>query len=343
MVDLVSERVLGARVSGPRVSGSEVGAAARCVALFLLLGLGACGSLGSGSDPGLAQRAELASRDGDWDRAADLWNRVRLSTYDQELRPHLETAAALTRLGRSDEALALYGRAADLFPSDPRVPLAQGLLLEELGFRRAAELDLQRATELAPGDASALLALGRVQLGLEQARSARASLRRAVQLGLACSEVFQLTARCERTLGHFEAARVAYAQAIRCELAERGRVEVELLVEAASMQGERPSDQGPALEQSLAWASQAVETDPQSARASFVRGCLLEQAERVDEAVEAYRRTVEIDNFHLGAVTNLALIHSRRGEPQQARDMVDRALSLEQDQQRRAALRALVH
>ncbi|MEO0649415.1 MAG: tetratricopeptide repeat protein [Planctomycetota bacterium] len=311
---------------------------------LLGLALAACAATGSQVSPEDYRQAEVAAESGDWARAADLWNRIRLETYESSSRAHLETADAFVRLGKDDEALALLRRAGELFPNDAAVWLAQGHLLEDMGFRRAAELDLVRAAELAPDDAEALAALGRVRLALGQAQPAYASLQRAHELGWECAELERQLARCERALGKPAAAHDAYRRAIDLEAAERGAPSAELLVEAASLHTDRRGDLSacPLLGEALAWVDRAVELDPQCARASFVRAGLLERGGEHEQAIEVYRRTVEIDNLHLGALTNLALLHSNRGERENAREMVVRAVALEDDARRVRALRSLV-
>lgn len=336
----------GSQIGGWGPQGARQGRSRTALALiFTALTLCGCSSLSSPeptSDDWL--RAEVASRSGEWDRAADLWNRIRLESYDRTVRPHLETAEALTRLDQEDEALALLRRAAELFPAEAEVPLAQGLLLERMGFRRAAELDLVAATELDPIDAEAHLALGRVRQALDQPRSARISLRRAAGLGADGAEVHRLLARIERALGLVTDAHASYGRAIERERDARGLPTADLLVEAASLHTDRSGDlrDCPLLAEALAWTELASEIDPQCARCSFVRAGLLERGGEVEAAIQAYRRAVEIDNLHLGAITNLALLHSKRGEQAAARAMVDRAVALEGDSRRRRALLTLV-
>lgn len=290
------------------------------------------------------RRAEVATQAGDWDRAASLWNRIRMDAYDTDVRPHLETAEALIRMGEQDEALALLRHAEALFPDDPTVALAQGRLLERMGFRRAAELDLERAAMLVPDSSAAYLALGRVRLGLAQPGPATRSLLMARELGDDSVELHRLLARAQRETGDWLAAHASYAAAIAREARQEGEASVELLVEAASLHTVRASDlEGcPHLTEALDWAARAALRDPQCERCHFVWAGLLELTGDVDGAVVQYRRTVEIDNLHLGAITNLALIYSDRGDLGQAQAMVERAVELETDARRRDALRALV-
>ncbi|QDU65007.1 tetratricopeptide repeat protein [Engelhardtia mirabilis] len=335
----------------------------------LLTGLGAlCGGCMGPASRIAAQedwhRAEMASARGDWVLAADLWNRLRHATYADRSRPHLETASALAELGREDDALALLDHAIELFPGDKRLLARRGRLLAAMGFRRAAELDLEEAVESAPDDPTVWAALGAVQLELDQPRRAAASFDRVIALDRAIPDgiseegdpsdsnhptwlggidrpaAYQLAARAQRELGDFLRAHELYALAIEYS-AEPSN---ELLVEAASLHTDRDDDAGecPNLDQAVCWIELATERDPQCERAAFVLGCLLERQGRNEEAVVAYRRAVEIDNLHLGALTNLALLHERLGENTRCSAMAERALMLETDPHRREALERLL-
>ena len=94
------------------------------------------------------------------------------------------------------------------------------------------------------------------------------------------------------------------------------------------------------LVRSWSWLDDCVERSPQNAMGHFVRGLLHERSGEVEQALEAYRRAVEVDNFHLEATTNLALLHHTRGEFERAAQLAERVLALESDPARQAALRA---
>lgn len=319
-------------------------------------------------------QAEVATARGDWDLAAGLWSRLRHATYDETPRPHLETAHAMVQLGQSEDALALLDRAVELFPGDPALLAARGRLLASMGFRRAASVDLEEALEGAPTDPAAWASLGLIQLELEQPHKAAISLDRAIALDTAASaeggdgssgadgswggdagawgggmdraRAYQLAARAHRDLGELDRAHELYRTAVALSRAASpdGEASVELLVEGASLHSDHTDNDPtcPRLEVALGWIRAALAIDPQAARAAFVHGCLLERRGSLEEAVLAYRRAIEIDNLHLGALTNLALIHARLGEDKRCAAMVARALALEVDERRRAALAQLI-
>ncbi|MDR2012162.1 MAG: tetratricopeptide repeat protein [Rhodanobacter sp.] len=69
-------------------------------------------------------------------------------------------ADILMRKDRSREALAIYTRALEGRPDEPRFLYMRGLLLVESGDMAAGERDLRRVIEIEPNDAGALNALG---------------------------------------------------------------------------------------------------------------------------------------------------------------------------------------
>ncbi|MBI5015817.1 MAG: tetratricopeptide repeat protein [Deltaproteobacteria bacterium] len=96
---------------------------------------------------------------------------VRLEPRNGEARYNL--AVALGRLGRHDEAIALYREAVELAPNDLRARLN---LAENLFHRNRfveAEAEFGRAAGLAPGSAESHFAQGRILAGRGDAAAAR--------------------------------------------------------------------------------------------------------------------------------------------------------------------------
>lgn len=82
--------------------------------------------------------------------------------------------------------------------------------------------------------------------------------------------------------------------------------------------------------------------DPQCTTAHFQLGVLSEETGAYDAAIAHYRRAVETDPSCLIALRNLAVLYSGRNEEPKTREMVQRALQLEQDADRRRALLRLL-
>ncbi len=316
-----------------------LGALGLVVAAFLG---GACGSTGGkATDPAIWERAEAATLREDWPRAVELWNTIRVQERPPSVRAERETAVALARVGRGEDAVALLDRALIQFPEEWTLLKARGRILADLGFRRAAEGDLAAAVGSAPGDFETWLLLGRIRLELDSPSRARAALERAVELEPSHREALVLSARALRALGQSRAAHERYARA----LSGGGRRDVDLLLEAASLHASPTADvRDLGVDAALGWIQEAIELDPQDPQVAFVQGVLLERAGDAPGASLAYRRAIEVDNFHLAAMTNLAVLYDRRGESGKAAEIAERILmlDLEQDRQRRAALRAIV-
>ena len=283
--------------------------------------------------------AERATANEDWELAAALWNEIRRGDPRPAVEPYLETARALDQIDRQEDALAILEAADDAFPERGDVLLARGSLLDEMGFERAAEASLQAATRLRPEDPGVWAALGHVQLQLDNAQMACESLRRAGRLGFAKPGDMVLCARAEQAAGEIDSAFSTYRRAIE----STPDPEPEWLTEAAALCADPALDPLPlgGLALSREWAAQALEEFPQDPEAHFVAALLDERAGELQSAVTHYRRAVELDNHHLGATNNLALLYIDLGETTAAVGMLDRALLLETSARRRAALRSL--
>ncbi len=271
--------------------------------------------------------------------AADLWNEIRRGDPRPAVKPYLETARALIQIDRLDDALAILEAADSAFPERGEVLLARGSLLDDMGFERAAESSLQAATRLRPDDPSVWVALGHVQLQLDNPQMACESLRRAGSLGFETPDDMVLCARAERAAGEIDSAFSTYRRVI--ESAESPQVE--WWVEAAALCADPDLDPLPlgGLVLSREWIAAALEALPQDPEAHFVAALLDERAGERELAVEHYRRAIELDNYHLGATNNLALLYYDLGENTAAVGMLERALLLEKDTRRRQALQNL--
>lgn len=309
--------------------------------------------------------AERASLRGDWTSAVSLWNEIRLGDEQGGPRPSAETARAMLALGKTDEALALIERASARYPDSAELHALRADVLDQLGFQRAAEAELLAATRLDPDSAYYWERLAEIQLGLACPLSAVASLERARSNGSESPSLPLLQARAARSAGSgadFARAHQHYRWAIEQRLAQpepdsaplhtaglapgslpKNPTACELLVEAASLYAapDAPSPAPAQLEASLEWSERAAGIDPQFVCAHFVRGLLLERAQRPEEALASYRRAVEVDGHHLGATTNLALLCHRLGRFTEAALLFERALALETDADRRAKLAEL--
>lgn len=285
------------------------------------------------------QDAQRASLSGDWERAASLWQRCADNDPSFSPQPYFESGRAYCALERHDVARVLLSRGLERFPEDAALFEQRGVCLAELGYRRAAEEDLRTATRIDPQRSSAWLHLGRVQLALELPTRAIESLdryRKLVGDGLTAEQAREL-GRAAWAAGELELAVECYEDALARE-PER----VDLIVEAATLFGEEELSGKSGLGRSMELIERALGRNPQYEEAHFVKGLFLERAGDLEDAVECYRRAAELDNFHLGALTNLAILYDLLGEPTRMREMVERALQLERDEVRRETLRGML-
>lgn len=72
----------------------------------------------------------------------------------------------------------------------------------------------------------------------------------------------------------------------------------------------------------------AVAVTPESALAHYNLGCMLEQAERLDEAMRHYSEALAIDPRHVQSLNNLVVILGRRGEITAAVAKFEKAVEL---------------
>ena len=310
-----------------------------CVALTLTLA--ACNST-RGSSPASSparEVAQAATRGEDWQAAASQWHALFLADEARPVEPCREAARALLRLDDPESAAHLLDMGLAEHPKDPDLLTLKGEALVAMGFRRAAEGCFERALDVEPRRVEALIALGRLRIDLGLEGSAVDPLQRAVDITGGDFETWRLLAKAQREAGMAHKAYSSWVKAF-----SMGPGTVEDLVEAATLFLDESfrRDHAESGEQMKSWLRTAVERDPQCVRAHFQLGVISEETGRPEEAIEHYRRAVEIDPGCLMALTNLAILYSHHGDEPNAREMVVRALALEQDGNRRRALQKLL-
>jgi len=283
--------------------------------------------------------AEAATRAGDWRTAATRWYALFMSDPARPADACGKAARAFLELRDAESASNLLDMGLAANPNDPELLDEKGEALTALGFRRAAESWYLRSLAQDPKRVSALVHLGklRTDLGLESA--AVKPLREAVAITGGDFETWRLLARAEREAGDPKRAFEAWVKAFSMvDGSVYNIVEAATLFVDDSFGRAHPEARG----RMKKWLETAIERDPQCTRAHFQLGVQEEDCGNVQEAIAHYRRAVEIDPGCLMALTNLAILYANAGDEAPARDMVSRALALEQDGSRRKALQKLL-
>ena len=279
--------------------------------------------------------ADEATAAEDWPRAAELWFEVHRAEDPKTQRTYRETARALYESGDAASACAILEQGIAEFPGDVELPEFKAVLLERCGYHRAAEAAYAHLLTIDPDHRAALCALGRLRLELGLERAAEEPLLRALELYEDDAATRAFLGRVYDVSGRPELAYLNYGRAI-----ELGCVDADILLDASmlAMKVEFPD----ARLQALGWLDTLCELDPQCTSAHYLRGVYLVDLERPDEAVIALRRAVETDPACQQALEQLARVYVDLGDQPRAEEMVERALEIERDPVRRAALMALV-
>ena len=318
----------------------------------LVLGLGvvvtSCQSQGAGKQgrdlEALLDRALSASREGDWTRAATLWKDVFKAREGNDPESCLEAARALSELDEKEAAIEILQAGVKADPDNPDLYEAKGRLLVDLGFRRSAEQCFERALENDPERMSVLVALGRLRVELDREEAALEPLERALELGCTEPGVLALYARAQRAVGDRVVAWRVYRELIADEAAFDPAERILIQIEAAGL-GTDPSvlasdPQAPSLAE--AWLADVLRDEPANVAALFQRGVLLEARGLTEEAAASYASALEHQPRHLAAMTNLACLYRRTGRVARAQELLQSALEVEHDRQRRRAITNLI-
>ncbi|MCH2106555.1 MAG: tetratricopeptide repeat protein [Planctomycetes bacterium] len=303
--------------------------------LFTLAGCATSGDAGVEANERLAA---AASRRGDWAVAADLWHRVYLADGLDNSRACLETSRALAELGDPGSAEALLRDGLKRFPESAALHELHGRVLEETGWRRAAEAAYGKALEFQPGLVNSLAGLGRVRLQLGLETSAIPPLARLVELDPSV-ESLRLLTEAARSAGDHVIAYDAYLHLFELspgtlwEFVDAGSLGL-----SPSLRVERRAS-GPVCE---AWLSRALELDPQCTRAHISLGRHRVLAGEDDEAAAYLLRALETDPASVEVIFELTELELRRGERDAASELLDQAGELVEDEASRTRLEALL-
>ncbi len=312
------------------------------VGVLALLTLAGCRSSRSrGLRPGEpdARLAAQASERKDWRLAADRWWSVWLASGSTDHHACAQASRALLELGDAESASNLLDQGLARHAGRAELLELKGRALTKLGFRRVAEEYFQRTLAADPKRSAARLELGRLRLDLGLESAAVAPLREYLTETGGDAESCALLARALRGSGDLSGAYLAWRQAF-----DLGPPKVEQLLSAASLalDADVRAAHPDAPATCRGWLQRAIAMDPQCTRAHFQLGLISHELGAYDQAIEHYRRAVESDPACLMAITNLAVLYSGRGDEAGTRDMVERALKLEKDSDRRRALENLL-
>ncbi len=311
------------------------------LATFALFAVGGCVAERSPLPHVLPSRteAEAATQAGDWKAAAERWHALFMADADRPAEACTQASRAFLALKDADSASHLLDLGLAAHPKDAGLLELKGEALAALGFRRAAEDCFVRALEVDPRLVAALVNLGKVRIDLGLEGGAVKPFRRAVEITGGDFQTWRLLAKAEREAGNQRGAYEAWVRAFAM-----GDGSVEDIIEAATLVVDDSFRRAhpEAADRMCGWLAGAIARDPQCIRAHFQLGVLAEEMGKRDDAIEHYRRAVEIDPGCLMSLTNLAILYASANDEKNAREMVTRALALEQDGSRRKALQKLL-
>ncbi len=312
--------------------------AAACLALALAA---ACALPGRRTKSVEATPAEAqAAMDAhNWSLAAERWYGIFAANMPERPEACAMAARAMLEMKDAQGASHVLDLGLRSHPDDALLLELKGQALAQLGFARAAADCFERVLDRDVSRAQVWIELGeaRMQLGLEAA--AATAFGHAIDLGGGDAGLWIWLGRARKRSGDPDGALAAYARGFALLPGE-----VDDLIEAAQQCADPAVKEKRAeyLTLGLEWLGRVVERQPNHVCAHFELGVLSEELGRRKEAVEHYRRAIELDPACLIALRNLALLYSALGNVEGTREMVERSLAIEQDPDRRKALQDLL-
>lgn len=254
----------------------------------------------------------------------------------------LQSAVAMHRAGRLDEALALYRKVLAVQPTHPDAVCLEGTVLLQRGDLDAARARLEEATRLGPENPDAHNNYGNALRKLGQTETAIAAFRQALDLRPRFAEAWNNLGSALATVGEPAEAEAAFREALGTDpgygpaafnlsrlLQMHGRDDeaiacLDALVANGTASPDIHNQLGvlhqrsghvDAAEQSY---RKAIQQNPRHAKAHNNLGTLLQAMNRREDALACYRTAVALDPGYTAAQRNLGLLLQALGQWQAA-------------------------
>jgi tetratricopeptide (TPR) repeat protein len=288
-----------------------------CLAAFVILcSLSAAAAGKPQTRDALVQRAEALQGQGDYDGAAALWNDV-LKTDPSDVQALATLGLLSSKQQKYSEAEGFYRRALILLPDNPELLLNLALAYFKSSDLKQATPIFEKVVKLQPENQQARTLLGISYYGLGDFQNAIPLLEQSPER--ATDSMRQMLAQAYLQRKQLDKAEKELTELVRNN-PDSAPVHV-LLAEALDASGRTDS----AIEQFKA-ALKLAESDP---NVHFGLGYLYWKRRDDSSAEFEFRRVLQIDPANAHAMTYLADIELRKGQPEEAEKRLVKAIGLQ--------------
>ena len=239
-------------------------------------------------------------------------------------------AVVLEAMGEADAAKRAFLKALSLAPRDPEALYRLGVVAQEEGDLERAEKLLLGALSLRPEYAEAHFTLGRVRLNQRRPEPARASFEEALRLRPDSSTVLAALGETALALGDGAAAEGHYREAL---VGHPDEVEAHFNL-AVFLQRDGEEHLGAEREEARLGEAieryrRVLEMDPLHGGARFNLGSAYLTLERYDEAVSVFRQLIADEPGSSEGYNNLGNAYKGLGETEQVLGCYEKAIALD--------------
>ncbi|XP_065840241.1 protein O-mannosyl-transferase TMTC1-like isoform X1 [Oscarella lobularis] len=229
---------------------------------------------------------------------------------------HNNLGAHYVRMERNEKAIASYDRALSISPNHSVAMTNKGRLLRTMGRTNEAEKLYRRALDI-KRTGTTLNYLGSLLFNTERYAEAAVAFREALNIDAAEDvEVHQNYAHALSKLGNASQAIDVLERLLQARPGESSaRVHLAALLSNTKN-----------LEKAVRVLEEGGETDSE---VLYMKGNLLKDMNKLDDAIRAYSRAVHINSKHASAWMNLGAVYHLKGDYSTAREKYNEALRLD--------------
>jgi len=257
-------------------------------------------------------------RNGVWENAFTFWqDNVKKSQNNP--RPKLNLAIAMTEEGRTDEAVQLYHEIINIAPTNSKAYNNLGNVLVNMGKIDEAILYFQKGIRVKPRDAELNYNLGNAFLGKNDLRNAIKSFQKSIELNNNYPKAYNNLGFTLAATGRIDEAISKYYKALKIDREN---------TEALNNLGLAFAAQGK-LDKAIIEYNKVLRIEPDNVKTILNLGSAFSNMGKIDKAMTYFDKALKLNPAHPDTYYNIGNVHRKKKDLKKAEELYGKAISLD--------------